>query len=128
RIGGLRVRLCFVATAGSIHSYRWVKYFAGRGHRVDWISFSPLAFEPLPEVRFHHLTFGDVAGGDAASVLRGTRAVRRLLHRIEPDLLHAHYVGLNGVVAALTRFHPLVLTAWGSDVLGPGRQPVGGLA
>ena len=122
------MRLCFVATAGSIHSYRWVKYFAGRGYPVDWISFSPLTFEPLPHVRFHDLTLGDVAGGDATRVFRGLVAARRLVREIAPDVLHAHYVGLNGVVAALTRFHPLVLTAWGSDVLATGRQPVRGLA
>jgi len=43
--------------------------------------------------------------------------VRKLIREINPDILHAHYAKLNGTLAALSGFHPFVLTAWGSDVL-----------
>ena len=43
--------------------------------------------------------------------------VRRLVQEINPDILHAHYVTGYGLAAALTGRHPLVMTAWGSDVL-----------
>jgi glycosyltransferase involved in cell wall biosynthesis len=43
--------------------------------------------------------------------------VRRLLRRLRPQVLHVHYIGWNAWVAALTGFRPLVLTAWGGDVL-----------
>jgi glycosyltransferase involved in cell wall biosynthesis len=39
-----------------------------------------------------------------------------LVRRIAPDLLHAHYLTSNGLVAAATGFHPLVVSARGSDV------------
>lgn len=49
--------------------------------------------------------------------------VRRFLRKLRPDLLHAHYVGFNGLVAALSGYRPFVVTAWGSDVLIAGTRP-----
>jgi len=43
--------------------------------------------------------------------------VRHIIRRIKPDILHAHYLVNYGFRAACSGFHPLVLTAWGSDVL-----------
>jgi len=111
------VKLCFVASAASIHSYRWVKYFACHGYDVDWISFAPPAFPPIPYVRFHALGAGRVDRRRPDRVLVGALATRRLIRRLEPDLVHGHSVGASGVVAALAGARPLVVTAWGSDVL-----------
>jgi len=43
--------------------------------------------------------------------------LKRLVSSIRPDIMHAHYVRDYGFRAAETGFHPLVLTAWGSDIL-----------
>ena len=48
--------------------------------------------------------------------------VRRLLKRIEPDILHAHYIGVPGYLGVASGFHPLILTAWGSDILITAKQ------
>ena len=37
--------------------------------------------------------------------------------RFKPDILHAHYAGMPGLIAALLNYHPFILTVWGSDVL-----------
>ncbi len=42
---------------------------------------------------------------------------RRLARAIEADIVNAHYAGGYGTMAALSRVRPLVITAWGSDVL-----------
>ncbi len=43
--------------------------------------------------------------------------LRRLLNHIRPDVLHAWYLFDSGCMAALTGFTPLVVSAWGSDVM-----------
>lgn len=57
----------------------------------------------------------------AARLAHGARyrmaGLRRTLERIDPDVVHAHYVVEHGFYAALAGVHPLVVTAWGSDVL-----------
>jgi glycosyltransferase involved in cell wall biosynthesis len=39
------------------------------------------------------------------------------LERINPDVVHAHYVSDYGVLAAMSGRHPMVVSAWGSDLL-----------
>jgi glycosyltransferase involved in cell wall biosynthesis len=56
--------------------------------------------------------------------MRAGRAVRKILARVRPHLLHVHSVGTYGVVGALSGRRPLVATAWGSDVLLTARAPV----
>lgn len=43
--------------------------------------------------------------------------VKRVLNKIKPDLIHAHYVFNNGWYGAISGFHPFVITVWGSDIL-----------
>lgn len=117
------LRLCFLANAASVHSYRWVTYFADRGHAVDWLSHAALPFPHHHSVHFHRLP---AAGGRAGQVVAGAFTVRRLLRDIRPDVLHVHYAGVNGVIGWLSGFHPLVLTAWGSDLLMAGRRTLVG--
>lgn len=51
--------------------------------------------------------------------------LRRLLSRIKPDILHAHYATGYGHLAARSGFHPRALSVWGSDVLlFPGKSPL----
>jgi len=112
------MKICYLAAADSVHSYRWIKFFADRGHEVRWISLAP------GTDRARDLRPLEIAA-PAFKPLRMARALlaaRRLLHAVRPDVLHAHYAGTYGVVAALTGFHPFVLTAWGSDVLIIGRS------
>jgi glycosyltransferase involved in cell wall biosynthesis len=43
--------------------------------------------------------------------------LRRRIRRLHPDLVQAHYLAGPGWLAALVSTKPLVVTAWGSDVL-----------
>jgi glycosyltransferase involved in cell wall biosynthesis len=44
-------------------------------------------------------------------------AVRREVARLQPDIVHAHYVTSYGMLGALCGRRPLALTAWGTDIL-----------
>ncbi len=66
----------------------------------------------------------NVASRFPPSLLRLVNAVRYrrrglhlLLRQLAPDVLHAHYLPEYGFFAATSGFHPLVVSAWGSDVL-----------
>ena len=43
--------------------------------------------------------------------------VRKLIKQIKPDIVHAHYLTSYGLVGLLSKFHPFILSAWGSDIL-----------
>ena len=104
------MKICYLADASSIHTQRWVKYFAERGHEVHLISYNPARIENvkiyvLPKIKNQFLTF----------ILRFFE-VKKLVKKIKPDLLHAHYISGYGWYGAFTRFHPFVVSAWGSDI------------
>lgn len=117
------MRICFFAGADSIHSYRWVKYFADRNHDVYWISLSALGFEPIKSVKFFELKKFQTK---TLTILYSAIKIRGLIKSIRPDIIHAHYIGTYGLLGALSRWKPLILTAWGSDILFAGRSKVKG--
>jgi glycosyltransferase involved in cell wall biosynthesis len=111
----LKIKICYLADAGSIHTQRWCKHFIQRGFEVHLISFRNIQIEG---VFTHSINAGsiDVSGGNW-KVLKKVPAIRRILKSIKPDILHAHYATSYGLAGALTGFHPYIITALGTDVL-----------
>ncbi len=117
------MKICFLATADSIHSHRWIRYFALRGHEVHWLSLVP----PDPPVdEGIHFSLFKGTGLRQFDTASGVPFVRTWLKKIKPDILHAHYAGAYGLMGALAGFHPFILTAWGSDILLAGRNKLTG--
>ncbi len=50
------MRLCLISNPNSIHTQRWVHYFAGRGHDIHLIGEKPLAAAQPEGIAFHDLT------------------------------------------------------------------------
>lgn len=109
------VRICYLANASSVHTHRWIKYFVERGHEVHVISFenAELAGAIVHVLKLPLLVRSATFPLKIASVYR----IRALIKRIEPDILHAHYITNYGLFGALCNFHPFVATSWGSDIL-----------
>jgi len=109
------MRICYLADGASIHTARWCRHFAGLGHEIHLITFRPAQLE---NVQVHYIDAGTVspAGGNWKVLLKAGK-VKRLLKKIQPDILHAQYATSYGSVGARTGFHPYVITALGSDVL-----------
>jgi glycosyltransferase involved in cell wall biosynthesis len=141
-----RLRICVVGDLDGVHTHRWVRWFVERGHEIHGISYYQPR-RPPPGVTVHILAGGGVTaaapGGwrtaarrlaEAASpslwrLVNGLRYQRRglaqAIERVGADAVHAHYVVEHGFYAALAGGRPLVVTAWGSDVLvAPQRSPL----
>lgn len=117
------MRLCLIANPNSIHTQRWVRHFAGRGHEIHLLGDKPLTGAPPAGATFHDLTRQNNAA--KLRYLVWARTVRRLVRQIRPDVLHAHQVASAGWLAAAAGYHPLLVTAWGSDLLlGAARSPL----
>ena len=108
------MKICFLATGDSIHSFRWVQFFARRGHEIHWISLTP--FLKVPEEAVHRYELPNHPR-EWVQILLSLGPAKKLLRKIQPDILHLHSAGRHGVLGALTGFHPCVVTAWGSEVL-----------
>ncbi|MBI4250710.1 glycosyltransferase [Candidatus Uhrbacteria bacterium] len=118
--------ILFFANADSVHSHRWIRYFAEHVPEciVHWVSLTPSI-----DSWFHHrdtVVFYELKkpswGFPTLSILWYFFRLKKLVTLVKPDIVHAHYAGLNGFVASLLGFHPYILTAWGSDVLMAGKH------
>jgi L-malate glycosyltransferase len=130
------VKICFLAPANSVHSYRWIRFFVDKGHDVHWISLYKLSIAGFDPKAFKNLSYYELdshisppSGPSLMPTIPHIRGIfsavkwlKGLLKQINPDLLHAHSFGIHGLVAAMSGFHPLIATAWGSDVLVGGKS------
>jgi glycosyltransferase involved in cell wall biosynthesis len=110
--------LCLFGDGNHVHVRRWAQAMLDRGWKVSIVTARPqeqAGVEQiiLPEVR------------RSVDWLFRVSAAKRAVKRLAPDVVHAHYVTSYGYLAARCRRHPLVMTAWGSDLLvTPNAQPL----
>jgi glycosyltransferase involved in cell wall biosynthesis len=45
-------------------------------------------------------------------------SLKKVIRHFKPDILHAHYASSYGLIGALSGFHPLIISVWGSDIYG----------
>ncbi len=111
------LRLAFLADPDSVHTRRWVAWFASHGHEVALLDASDgeLSAALPPSVRLVRYRRSDAPS--PFSLLADRRALRRTLAELRSQVLHAHYVRRYGWQAAISGFRPRVVSPWGSDIL-----------
>ena len=102
--------LCLLGDANSPHTRRWALEMRARGWRVSLVTARP---EPLDGVEQRTL----LPVRRSTDWLLRAGATRRHVRDLAPDIVHAHYLTSYGYLAARCGRHPLVMTAWGSDLL-----------
>lgn len=111
------MRIGYLADPNSIHTRRWIEWFVRAGHEVHLLDpFGTTIAPGLPDdVTIHPV---ELTPGPPVIGLAGRRrALRQAMEHVGIDILHAHFVRRFGWQAALSGFHPLVVTPWGSDLL-----------
>src|SRR6266542_4866805 len=109
---GLKGAVLFVGPPRSVHFERWTiaaarygldVHATGRADSFDGAG----EFFPLPQI------------GGRLGYLLAVPFLSRLIDRLHPTVIHAHYATSYGAMTALAapRSIPVVLTCWGSDVL-----------
>jgi len=114
------MKILYIAGIESIHTQRWVKYFADRQYEVHLITNMPPNAFPITNVKQYKLKrfLPDIKLlSYILSFIINVFYIMNLIWRIKPDAIHAHYIIPFGLWGALSRYHPLVMTTWGSDVL-----------
>lgn len=102
--------LCLLGDANSPHTRRWALEMRARGWRVSLVTARP---EPLDGVEQRILP----PVRRSIDWLLRAGAAQRHVRELAPDIVHAHYLTSYGYLAARCDRHPLVMTAWGSDLL-----------
>jgi glycosyltransferase involved in cell wall biosynthesis len=124
-------KILYIGDAASPHLARWVVLTHSRGFEVTVFSFR----RPAPEIAelsgVKYEIYDGVESISSSSLfhkfnyLRAYPALRRVANRFQPDIVHAHYASSYGLLASLLSFHPLIISAWGSDVFAFGNSLIG---
>ncbi len=114
-------RLLVLGPRHSIHVRRWAElareigcqvFVAGDVHPGT----RPVDLDGVAEEVFEMPHRPSIASVTRAQSLLCRFWVRRLVRRLRPDLIHAHWLPTWGLWSASSGCHPLVVSAWGSDV------------
>lgn len=108
-------KILILGTADSPHTLKWALGIASKGYTVKIFSLTPYSGERLNEKGIDiHVT--SYAGKKKILYPLAIDELWQVINDFEPDIVHAHYASSYGLLGALSRFHPFVLSVWGSDV------------
>jgi glycosyltransferase involved in cell wall biosynthesis len=122
--GDRPLRVLGVGNGRSIIFLRWAWRVADLGHDVHVVSdsFTDRADE-LEGITPHRLQDLELATRiKGLRRLRFAPAIRNLAHRLDVDVVHAHYLLPYGWWAAEAGVHPLVMSPWNTDIFTYGRE------
>ena len=105
------MKIALISGASSIHTIRWANGLAEAGHEVHVITQHEPCDPLVPQVTVHSFPFRGVLG-----YYLMVPKVRKLLHKLKPDVVNAHYASGYATTARLAGVRPFVLSVWGSDV------------
>ncbi|MDD5225057.1 MAG: glycosyltransferase family 4 protein [bacterium] len=119
------MKICYLASADSIHTIKWAKYFYDRKHRISMISLHPFSYPGMDDVEsyvFKPFPYQLRPLTTPFNQLYNLARIRSLIGRIRPDIIHVQSFTHYAWLGYLSGFHPLVITAWGSDILTRPRE------
>ena len=121
------MKLCYIGWGHSIHTQRWVGWFAKRGHDVHLITDNPGNIDqvtehdirPSPDNRGRLARYRDLNFNIHwfQKRIKPIHKVRKLVNRIAPDVLHLHTLYYPAYLGVFTNHHPMVITPWNGDIV-----------
>jgi len=112
------LRILGIGDAKSRHFARWARRLAERGHEVHVASGRVNPRGELDGLQVHQ--FQDLDPLLRVPVLRRFRmvpALTKLAGRVQPDVVHSHYLLPYGYWTARAALGPLVVSPWGKDAI-----------
>lgn len=101
----------------SPHDHRFLSALAQTEHTVYFLQLEKANNDALPA----EIELVDWAGGESkfcwVDVPKYERSLKRVIDKIQPDVLHAGPIQTVGLIAVLTRFRPLLMMSWGFDLM-----------
>ena len=119
------MKICFVGPADSAHIIKWCNWFSSHGHKVYVISFTRIhikgtkVFYIDPKVSPNDNDFNKI------KYLFKGKTIKRIIDKINPDIINVHYATSYGVAIALAGVNNYILSVWGSDIYDfPKKSPL----
>lgn len=114
-----KLRIAYLTEDLGVHDFRFLHKLSQTTREIFLIAyfFRQIPIEIPKNIR--QLEKIKIICYDARSLSRLKKIInfRRILRKIQPDILHVGLVQTCGILAAFSGFHPFLLMPWGSDIL-----------
>jgi len=116
------MRVLLLTDPSSIHSKRWVKSLCQRGFEVGVFGHIPSSeeadyYSTIPNCECFWVRKDGKGFLSKLTYLKVVVYLKLIIKEWTPDIVHAHWATRYGLIGALSGFHPLITSVWGSDVL-----------
>ena len=111
------MKILFIAGLDSAHSHRWISSFCREEHEIGWINLRQTDKEATFDCKIKPRT-----SFFSSEILNILVTFFYYLFQVliwRPDVIHVHYMGLNGVLGLILPCKKKIFTAWGSDIIFP---------
>ena len=108
------MKIVFIASASSIHTIRWVKYFTNKNNNIYLLSLTRPNHETSSD--FNQIEH-DVKTYYLDNLEEIIKAIR-LISKLKNAIIHIHYLGWHSLLSFfISRNSKIIITPWGSDIL-----------
>jgi glycosyltransferase involved in cell wall biosynthesis len=115
------MRIIYFSTSYSPHDHRFLSALAKTEHKVYFVRLEPATNESEDRIVPTEIEQVLWEGGKREfrwrDVPKYVRSLRKVIKRIQPDILHAGPIQTVGLIAALTHFRPILMMSWGFDLM-----------
>jgi len=104
-------KIVILGYSNSVHVGRWARGLVDRGFNISVISLGGKDIEGVETII--------LPGGKSGTFgyIKHLKKVRSIINDIQPDLVHAHYASSFGLWGYYSKYHPLIVSVWGSDIV-----------
>lgn len=110
------MKICFLAPANNYHTKKWCKWFSEHGNEIHVVTFINDEIENTVVHFVDTEVSADSKDSDKIRYLLKAKKVRKIVEKINPDVVNVHYATSYGTVAALSGLQGYILSVWGSDI------------
>ncbi len=119
------MKILILADPASPHTIKWVTNLSKKNIEIflfGLTGYKTGTYSNLPNLKIQTLgmkgkVFTKPDGAlSKINYLKALPVIKKIIREFNPDILHAHYASSYGLLGALSRFHPFVLSIYGSDV------------
>lgn len=107
------MKILHIGNPEAFKNFAICNFFLEKGHEIHY--FSPKSIKTRHSGIIYHNNPN--IGRSKIGILKNILFLRKTIKMINPDIIHAHNVGTYGWMAGLSGFSPLIIHAYGSDVL-----------
>ncbi|MFT5827708.1 MAG: hypothetical protein ACI9AB_000656, partial [Urechidicola sp.] len=119
------MKILLLGDLNSIHLIKWVLALQTKAKEIAVFSLATIEhthFDNIENITIKSVSLNNsiFRTGEGSikklSYLNALPQLKTFIQTFNPDILHAHYASSYGLLGALTKFNPFVISVWGSDI------------